>query len=203
MGETYQFLAKHTLPLVFGAVFVEQLGLPLPTLPWLLGAGALAATGKFNLLLGLGVTLVACLAADGIWFYLGRHRGNQLLAWVSRFSLKLSSCIRRTQHLFTKYGLRGLLVSKFVPVMSTAVSPLAGMCGISSSRFFLVDAMGSMLYCGSSLGIGYVFSHEVGQIWHAITRLSSAALILIIAASVLYVSCKSWRRRRLLHRESR
>src|SRR5437879_12451729 len=79
MTETSRFLINHGLPLVFAAVFVEQMGLPLPALPWLLAAGALSAAGKFNLLLGLGVTVIACLVADAFWFYLGRHRGNQVL----------------------------------------------------------------------------------------------------------------------------
>src|SRR5260370_1372686 len=39
-----QFLAKHGLLLVFAAVLVEQMGIPLPAIPWLLvfdGLGAL------------------------------------------------------------------------------------------------------------------------------------------------------------------
>ena len=63
MSQTTQFLINHGLPLVFAAVFVEQMGLPLPALPWLLAAGALSAVGKFNLFLGLIATVVACLIA--------------------------------------------------------------------------------------------------------------------------------------------
>ena len=47
MTQTSRFLINHGLPLVFGAVFVERIGLPLPALPWLLAAGALSATGQF------------------------------------------------------------------------------------------------------------------------------------------------------------
>ncbi len=38
MTETTQFLINHGLPLVFAAVLVEQMGLPLPAWPWLLAA---------------------------------------------------------------------------------------------------------------------------------------------------------------------
>jgi membrane protein DedA with SNARE-associated domain len=37
------------------AVFVEQLGVPLPAAPWLLAGGALAATGKINLFAAISV----------------------------------------------------------------------------------------------------------------------------------------------------
>jgi membrane protein DedA with SNARE-associated domain/rhodanese-related sulfurtransferase len=198
MSQTTQFLINHGLSLVFAAVFVEQLGLPLPALPWLLAAGALSAAGKFNLLLGLWATVIACLIADAIWFYLGRYRGNQVLALLCRISLEPDSCVRRTQNVFTKYGLRGVLVAKFIPGMSTVVPPLAGMSGIGLARFLFVDAVGSSLYCGFLLGFGYFFSHQMDQIGAAIARVGGSALGLVIGLAAVYVAYKYWQRQRLL-----
>src|SRR5258708_16716011 len=138
MTATSQFVINHGLPLVFAAVFVEQIGLPLPALPWLLAAGALSAAGKFNLLWGLCVTVIACLAADAIWFYLGRYRGNQVLSLLCRISLEPDSCVRRTQNIFTKYGLRGVLVAKFLPGMNTVAPPLPPMSAITPPRFLFL-----------------------------------------------------------------
>ncbi|HUC83608.1 MAG TPA: hypothetical protein VL970_00340, partial [Candidatus Acidoferrales bacterium] len=76
MSQTTQFLIGHGLPILFGVILLEQMGLPLPGVPWLLAAGALSATRQFNLGLGIALTVVACLMADGFWFYLGRLRGN-------------------------------------------------------------------------------------------------------------------------------
>ena len=108
MSGMNQFLINNGLPLLFGAVLLEQLGLPLPALPWLLAAGALSADGKFSPLLGTGATVLACLIADALWFYLGRYRGNQVLGLLCRISLEPDSCVRRTQNVFTKYGMRGV-----------------------------------------------------------------------------------------------
>jgi membrane protein DedA with SNARE-associated domain/rhodanese-related sulfurtransferase len=199
MTQTSQFLINHGLPLVFLAVFVEQMGLPLPALPWLLAAGALSAAGKFSLPLGLGVTVIACLVADAVWFYLGRYRGNQVLALLCRISLEPDSCVRRTQNVFTKYGLRGVFIAKFVPGMSTVAPPLAGMSGISAVRFLLVDGAGSLLYGACLLGFGYCFSHQIDQITAAIARVGGSALSLVIGLAVLYVAYKYWQRQRLLH----
>ena len=91
MTETTQFLVNHGLPLVFAAVLLEQLGFPLPALPWLLAAGALSATGQFSMFFGLVVTVLACLLADALWFYLGRHRGGQVLGLLCRISLEPDS----------------------------------------------------------------------------------------------------------------
>ncbi len=199
MNETTQFLIRHGLSLVFGAVFLEQMGLPLPALPWLLAGGALAAAGNFSLLLCLTVTVIACLIADSFWFFLGRHRGNQVLGWLCRISLEPDSCVRRTQNVFTRYGLRGVLIAKFVPGLSTVAPPLAGMSGVSASRFLFVDGLGSVLYGVCCLGLGYLFSHQVEQIAAAIHQIGLSALGLIFALLATYIAYKCWQRQRLLH----
>ena len=48
LNETSQFLIRHGLPLIFAVVLVEQMGLPIPALPVLLAAGALAAADMGN-----------------------------------------------------------------------------------------------------------------------------------------------------------
>ena len=198
MTQTTQFLIDHGLPLVFAAVFVEQMGLPLPALPWLLAAGALSATREFNLPLGLAATVIACLVADAVWFHLGRRRGSQVLSLLCRISLEPDSCVRRTQDLFSKYGMRGVLLSKFLPGMNTVAPPLAGMSGIGLGRFLFVDGVGSLLYAGCLLGFGFIFSHQIDQIGAALARIGGSALSLVAGLVVLYVAYKYWQRRRLL-----
>ena len=168
-------------------------------MPWLLAAGALAAGGKFNLLFGLCVTVTACLFADAIWFYLGRYRGHQVLALLCRISLEPDSCVRRTQNVFTKYGLRGVLVAKFVPGMNTVAPPLAGMSKISVGQFLFVDGVGSLLYGGCLFGIGYLFNRQIDQIVSAFGRIGGSALSLLIGLGVLFIAYKYWQRHRLLH----
>jgi len=199
MSQTTQFLINHGLPLVFAAVFVEQMGLPLPALPWLLAAGALSAIGKFNLAFGLLATVVACLLADTLWFYLGRYRGNQVLGLLCRISLEPDSCVRRTQNVFTKYGLPGVLIAKFVPGMSTVAPPVAGMSSISAWQFLLVDGIGSLLYGGSLLGLGFFFNRQIDQIIAALARIGGGALTLLGGLAVLFIAYKYWQRHRLLH----
>lgn len=198
MTQTSQFLIRHGLPLVFAAVFVEQLGLPLPAFPWLLAAGALAAAGKFNLASGILVAVVACLIPDVIWFYLGRYRGNRVLGFLCRISLEPDSCVRRTQNVFTRYGLRGVVVAKFITGMSTVAPPLAGMAGVPIGKFLVFDASGALLYAGSLLFLGYLFSDQIEQIASAMSQIGGSALSLIVGLAALYLAYKYWQRWRLL-----
>jgi membrane protein DedA with SNARE-associated domain/rhodanese-related sulfurtransferase len=198
MNETTQFLVDHGLPLVFAAVFVDQMGLPLPAIPWLLAAGALSATGKFSLFLALGITVLACLIADTLWFYLGRYRGHRVLGLLCRISLEPDSCVRRTQNLYTRYGLRGVVVAKFVPGLSTVAPPLAGMAGAKAGRFLLADGAGSVLYGGCFILLGYLFSNQIQRIAAALAGIGGSAVGLVLGLGTIYIGFKYYQRQRIL-----
>ena len=199
MNETLEFLVRHGTALVFAAVFVEQIGVPLPAAPWLLAAGALAATGEINWLVAIGVATVGSLLADAIWFYLGRYRGQRVLSFLCRLSLEPDSCVRRTQGIFTRYGMRGIIVAKFIPGLSTLAPPLAGSAGISAVRFFFFDGLGSLLYAGCFILVGILFSNQLEQIIDALASLGHGALGLVIGLVLLYIGYRYWQRRRLLN----
>jgi membrane protein DedA with SNARE-associated domain/rhodanese-related sulfurtransferase len=198
MNQTTEFLVKHGAPVLLAAVFVEQIGLPLPSLPWMLAAGALAATGQFNLLAGILIVVTACVTADVFWFYLGRRRGKQVMNFLCRITIEPDSCVRRTENMFTRYGLWGVLVAKFVPGLNTMAPPLAGMSGVNAGRFVITDAMGSLLYGTCFIGLGFLFKNEIEKITGAIADVGGSALMLVIGLAALYVGYKYWRRRLVL-----
>ncbi len=198
MQQTTEFLIHHGLPILFAAVLLEQLGLPIPALPWLLASGALAGMGKLNLVAGLAAVVVACLISDTVWFYLGRHKGAKVLNLLCRISLEPDSCVRRTQNLFTQYGLRALLVAKFVPGLNTVAAPLAGMSGVTTGRFLLVDAAGALIYSVTGLSLGYLFRNQIQQVADALASIGGKAFAFIGGAVVLYLGFKYWQRRRVL-----
>src|SRR6267143_1888068 len=176
MNETLEFLVRHGAAVLFAAVFIEQMGLPLPATPWLVAAGALAGTGKMSGVVALSAATFGSLVADLIWFYLGRHYGNRILKLLCRISLEPDSCVRRTQNVFTRYGVKGIVVAKFFPGLSTLAPPLAASSGMSISRFLLFDGAGSLLYGSVFLSLGYVFSNQIEQIGAAIADIGGSAL---------------------------
>ena len=190
MMEAIEFMARHGAAILFAAVFVEQLGVPLPAAPWLLAGGALAATGKINLFAAITVATFGSILADAIWFYLGRYRGACVLNLLCRISLEPDSCVRRTQNVFTKYGMRGIIVAKFIPGLSTLAPPLAGSSGVKASRFFFFDGLGSSLYAAVFICIGVLFSNQLEQIISALESLGSGAFAVVVGLLALYVGYK-------------
>ena len=176
MNETLEFLVRHGTTVVFGAVFIEQLGAPVPAAPWLLAAGALAGAGRMNWLLALVAAASGSLLADLIWFYLGRHYGNRVLGLLCRISLEPDSCARRTQDLYTRYGLPGIVAAKFVPGLGTLAPPLAGNSGLGTLQFIFVDGLACVLHEGCFLLVGVLFSRQLEQVIAALASLGGKAL---------------------------
>jgi membrane protein DedA with SNARE-associated domain/rhodanese-related sulfurtransferase len=198
MNQILSFLAEHGGVVLFVVVLAEQLGLPLPALPWIVAAGALAADGRINLLAALVGIVAACLIADVIWFKLGQRSGPRIMGVLCRLSLQPDSCVRRTRDLFDRHGMRSVVIAKFVPGLSTIVPPLAGISGTRLRRFLLFDAVGSFLHGGVFLLSGVLFRHQLDRLLSALAKLGNWGLGLLAAAALAYVVLKFVQRRRLL-----
>src|SRR5215475_5643413 len=104
MNEFGPFLVNNAGLAIFATIFVEQIGVPLPAAPVLVAAGALAADGALNPGLALGVTLVGCVLADVLWYFVGVRSGSKLVRLLCRVSLGDESHVEQAQRLFGKYG---------------------------------------------------------------------------------------------------
>ena len=198
MHSTIEFLLRHGYVVLLGWVFAEQIGVPIPSLPLLLAAGALAGTGRMSLFLCLFLAMLAAVSADFVWYQLGRIKGIKVLQLLCKISLEPDSCVRRTQGVFSKQGARSLLLAKFLPGLSTVAPPLAGIFHMKARRFLLFDAMGSALWAGTFLGLGYIFSGEIEHFAERLASLGSGLMVLIVGALGGYIAWKFIARQRFL-----
>lgn len=198
MNRTIEFLVQHGAVVLFAAVFVEQIGVPLPSALWLFAAGALVGAGKMHWFAALGAAAFGSLVADVIWFYLGRRYGHSVLGLLCRISLEPDTCVRRTQDLFSRYGIHGLVVAKFIPGLNTLATPMAGSSGARLERFLFFDFLGCIVYVGSLLTVGIFFSHQLEQVISALASLGNGALLLVVGIVVFYIGYKVVKRQWLL-----
>lgn len=191
-------LLQHGVSLVFVNVFLEQIGAPIPAVPTLIVAGALAAKGRLSLLPLLGAALVASVLADTVWYLIGRWKGHKVLRIVCRISLSPDSCVRQTETLFERRGALSLLFAKFIPGFNTVAPPLAGTMGTSLPSFLLWDSLGSLLWIGAGVTTGWIFRDAVVKALDYLETLGFWALIVLAAGLALVVAVKFFQRRRLL-----
>jgi membrane protein DedA with SNARE-associated domain len=199
MHQILQFLIAHGYSILFFWVMAEQIGLPLPSAPMLLAAGALAGAGSMDIRSAVLLAMVAALLADSLWYQLGKRRGARVLTFLCRISLEPDSCVRRTQNVFTKYGARALLVAKFVPGLGAISTPLAGISGVSWPRFLMFDSLGTLLWAGTFTGAGYVFSDRLENVAGYAAGLGMSLSLILFGTPAAYIIWKYIERRRYLH----
>jgi membrane protein DedA with SNARE-associated domain len=198
MDETLRFILHHGYLVLAAWVFVEQIGLPLPALLGLLAGGALAGTGHLNLALAILFPATGAVLADVIWYHLGKYRGAKVLNVLCRISMEPDSCIRNTENRFARSGPNALVVAKFVPGLSTAAPPLAGMFGMRFTRFLIFDGAGAVIYNGLFVVLGYAFSHQLEDVARIALGLGVGLVALAAGALVLYIAWKYVQRQRFL-----
>jgi membrane protein DedA with SNARE-associated domain/rhodanese-related sulfurtransferase len=169
---------------IFGWVFLEQLGAPIPAFPVLIAAGVFVAQGHLSLGACFLIATVACLIADSMWFQAGLSRGHGLLNTICKLSWRPDSCIGSTKAFFTSYGVKVLTFAKFVPGLSTIAPPLAGIARVRWGQFLIYDTIGSMAYAIVPLAIGMFAPKEMGESATYIHFLKEHWLELIIVITV-------------------
>ena len=171
----------------------------MPALPLLLAAGALARGGHVEYSMVVGLSIVACLLSDVIWYEIGRRRGGSVLRWLCRISLEPDSCVRTTEDVFARHGAPSLIVAKFVPGLNTVAPPMSGILLMPYWRFLLFDLVGSLLWVVTFTGIGYLLSDQLEAALVRLTQVGGLVGVLLFGGIGTWVAWKLWQRRRLAH----
>lgn len=193
--ELIALVGQYGLLLIFISVLVEQIGIPVPSMPILIVAGALSAAGQLPWIGIIPVALVGCLLPDLIWYWAGRRFGARVIRTLCRVSLSPDSCIHRSELQFQRWRGWSLLVAKFVPGLSVVAPPLVGALGLRLRAFVMLDGLGSLLWIGFSIGLGYAFSGQIAGLLDKADDIGTLVLEIVAALIVLYIAVKWWRRR--------
>ncbi len=200
MENAVWYLEAYGELLLAAVVFLEQIGLPLPSMFFLVAAGALIGTGHLNGAWVVALAVLASVIADVIWYELGRRLGGRVLGWLCRISIEPDSCVRLTERIYQRHGVRALLLSKFVPGLSTVAPPLAGVFRLGRPRFLLFDALGALIWVGVSVGLGAVFSDQLEQVAAYASQWGITLGVGFLSLIVLYVAYKCVHRQLVLRR---
>lgn len=200
MQTLLDYLVRHGHAVVFLWVLIDQAGVPIPGVPLLLAAGALAGRGQLDLSTIVALSVLASLLSDTLWFAIGRRRGASVLGLLCRISLEPESCVRRTETMFAGRGPLTVVLAKFLPGLSTAAPPLAGMFGMPLHRFLWLDGLGALLWTVACVVPGYLCSDRLEQIADNAALTGTWLLALLGAVVGLYVLWKFVRRQLFLRR---
>jgi membrane protein DedA with SNARE-associated domain len=192
------FFVHYAYLIVFLWVLVEQVGIPIPSIPVLLTAGTLSATHTVNPFYIAIAVLSACLIADTIWFALGRRFGNNVLKLLCRLSFEASTCVSKTEGYCTRRGPVTLLFAKFGPGLSTVAAPIAGQTGMPYPKFLMWDLAGSLIWGETFILAGRFFgdlAKKSGPLLHWLGRFAFLIFILMVLG---FLAHRIWKQRKFL-----
>jgi membrane protein DedA with SNARE-associated domain len=177
-------MTPHLASLLFVWVLLNQTGVPIPAVPSLLAAGALAAHSRTGLLLPVLVTVAATLLADLAWYSLGRWRGQQALTLLGRRSRRWPVYVENVERRFLEHQVGFLFSSRFLPEMNPIAAGMAGATRIVLTRYLLIATTSALVWALAWMSTGYALGHATG--WMP-TPLGVLATLGLIVGAILAV----------------
>jgi membrane protein DedA with SNARE-associated domain/rhodanese-related sulfurtransferase len=190
MTELTSLVQHYGLALVFVSAFIEQLGLPVPSYPVLVVAGALSHAGGDSILLIIAIGAAGVVMGDLLVYAAGARFGRRALSVVCKLSLARDNCVRRTEDKFVRFGPWALLFVKFVPGFALVLILLCGVTRLAIAVFLLLDGIGAVAYVALPVVLGEIFHDAIDSVLAMITRWGEYGAALVIGALVLYVTLR-------------
>jgi undecaprenyl-diphosphatase len=180
--------ARYGYAAVFGGVFLENTGLPVPGETTLLAAAALAHNGTLRLPIVILTAIAGATLGDNLGFFIGRHGGRRL---AERFGSRLGfspTRLRQFDAFFARHGGRTVFIARFITGLRVVGAVLAGSSGMHWPSFIFYNACGAIVWCTVIALVGYTLGHswEVLEKW--IGRTSLIGLAVLGAAAAIFVA---------------
>lgn len=160
LGQIISTYGVMTYAILFGIIFVETGLVFVPFLPGdslLFAAGAFAALGNLNLLLVLGLMMVAAILGDTVNYWIGHFFGDRLVA-NPRVPINKEH-IEETQKFFDKHGGKTIILARFVPIVRTFAPFVAGIGRMKYSQFISYNVIGGVLWVLVATLAGFFFGN--------------------------------------------
>jgi len=174
------------LLLVCTIVFVETglfVGFFLPGDSLLVTAGVFAAMGRIRLGFLLLFVSMCAIAGDQLGYWIGRRAGPALFKKNDSLIFKKRH-LQRAQEFYSRYGAKTVVLARFVPIVRTFASPVAGAARMNYRRFLSYDVFGGFLWVWSMVLIGYFLGSAMPNVEQNIHLIIIAVIFLSILPAV-------------------
>jgi membrane-associated protein len=193
LAEFIQAYGTWTYALLFTIVFMETGFVVTPFLPGdslLFAAGSFAALGALDVRLLFLLLWAAAVLGDNLNYAIGRSLGPRVFHFErSRFFNP--EHLRKTHGFYEKYGVKTIVIARFVPIVRTFSPFVAGIGAMRYPRFLAYDVVGGLLWVGICVSSGYFFGNLP-----FVKRNFSLVIVAIVLVSVMPAVVEYLRHRR-------
>lgn len=172
------------------ALIVVECGLFFPFLPGdtlLVAIGLFLAGEKLSILPGgplidLAAASALLIGSAFLGNVMGFEIGNRLGPVIYEHDGKIikREYFDRTEKFFDRHGRKALVIGRFVPVVRTYITVVAGASKMKRPRFFVWSLVGALLWVLSILLIGYFVGDRFPFLAHHVDHLILGLLLLML-----------------------
>ena len=138
-----------TYALLFLVIFLETGLVVTPFLPGdslLFAAGALSASGAFNVWALLLVVFLAAVLGDTANYHIGKYFGPKVFRKKSSIFFN-KEYLTRAQEFYKKHGKKTIVLARFIPIIRTFAPFVAGIGRMSYPLFLAYNVIGGAIWC--------------------------------------------------------
>ncbi len=131
-------------------------GFFLPGDSLLFTAGLFVAAGHISTPLWLVCVLLTVCAFVGnvVGYYIG-HKAGPALFNKPESKIFKKEYVDKTQEFFDKYGPRAIVLARFVPIVRTFITAMAGVGRMDPKKYFTYSAIGGVAWAAGLTVLGY------------------------------------------------
>ena len=179
-----ELFSRYGYAVVFGGVFLENTGLPVPGETALLAGAALAHYGQLSLPWVIVTAIAGATLGDNLGFFIGRRGGRRLaerLGW--RIGLTPER-LAEFDRFFERHGPKTVFAARFITGLRVVGAVLAGGSGMKWPVFLLYNATGAVVWCTVIAFAGYSLAYSWATLERWIGRTGLIALAVLAALGV-------------------
>ena len=171
-------------------LFINCLGIPIPSEIIIPLAGIGVRQGHINLVLALIVTIGAQMLGLFASYAIGRFGGVGLIQRYGKYVFISQHELERTEKAFEKYGGRLVFFGLVLPGIHGFVGYPAGIAKMAIGSFTATALAGAALWSGALLALGYFLGDHLAQIDAIFHQFGVFIVLAFIVAGAYYISSK-------------
>jgi membrane protein DedA with SNARE-associated domain len=151
-----QLLQTWGYGVIFGAMLLENAGLPLPGETVTLLGGYAAGSGQLQVFGVLGAAAAGAMLGDNLGYWVGRRAGWSLILRVGRLLGQSPEQLERLRDSFQRHAGKSVLLGRFVAVLRVVAGPMAGAVHMPYRRFLICNTAGALLWASTMVGLAWL-----------------------------------------------
>jgi membrane protein DedA with SNARE-associated domain len=158
------YVSEYGYWAIFGAILLEDFGVPIPGETALIVGSVFAGQGKLNIVWVLVLGFLGAVIGDNIGYAIGRFGGRRLTLKYGQFIFITHERLGRAESFFHKYGAIVVAVARFIEILRQLNGLAAGVVNLNWWRFLIFNIIGAAAWVCFWGMIFYFLGEEFGNV---------------------------------------